>query len=109
MPEPMQAKQPNQRAGVEDRLLLLCSRVVLDDAAAGQAAALLSVEIDWDYLRQASIRHGLAPLFYHGLRRLAQRAAPVPGAVLDDLARLYQAGLAQPAPVPASRPGGAGL
>ena len=55
----------------EDQLLIQCSRVEMNEEAIGIASNLLRRELDWDYILEASILHGIAPLFYHGLAQLA--------------------------------------
>src|SRR5947209_7447992 len=58
------AAQRSRRAGVDpaDRLLLECSRVTLDAAAADRVRTLLEGPLDWDTVLTRSVRHGVAPL-----------------------------------------------
>jgi hypothetical protein len=77
---------------VEDQLLFQCSRVKLDDEAIAAASDLLQKSPDWDYILEASIRHGVSPLFHYGLGQLAPVAELdrlVPAAVSERLQKLY--------------------
>lgn len=71
----------------EDQFLAQCSRVKMSDP---RAANLLQGDLDWNYLLQAAILHGVAPLFYHGLTQLAQAPQFVPQAAWRELEWLYQ-------------------
>ncbi len=55
---------------IEDTILLQCSRIHLTQETLQTVADLLQQEPDWDYLLQASIVHGVAPLIYRGLLQL---------------------------------------
>jgi hypothetical protein len=78
---------------LEDQLLIQCSRVTVDAEAIGRAADLLAHSLDWDYLVETSVRHAVAPLFYHGLQQV-QRATgldhAVPPTPRQELHDLYQ-------------------
>jgi hypothetical protein len=78
---------------LEDQLLIQCSRVTVDAGAIGTAASLLAHSLDWDYVVETSVRHAVAPLFYHGLQQV-QRATgldrPIPSAPRQELHDLYQ-------------------
>ena len=73
----------------EAELILRVTRVALDDAAAERALVLLRHDLDWAWLLGAAETHGVAPLLYWHLNRLAP--ATVPGAVLDDLRQRFLA------------------
>lgn len=78
---------------VEDQLLIQCSRVKLDDEAITAASNLLQQELDWDYILEASIKHGVSPLFYYGLNQVSQVIALdqfVPAGVMARLQKLYK-------------------
>jgi hypothetical protein len=79
---------------LEDRLLLLCSRVVLDENAKTKSLHLLNHQLNWDYLQDVSIRHSVAPLFYHGLKQVIQHDQGledrIPVRVNENFERLYQ-------------------
>jgi len=78
---------------VEDRLLILCSQVSISDETKREISSLLQGELDWEYILDASIKHGVAPLFYHGLRQATQAAdinALVPGPIVTKLHTLLE-------------------
>jgi hypothetical protein len=77
----------------EDRLLIQCSRVNMSAEAIAIASDLIQQQLDWDYILEVSIRHGVSPLFYFGLTQLAQAAALdtlVPAHILAELEQLYR-------------------
>lgn len=77
----------------EDQLIVLCSQVKLDPLQVYHATALLNRTLDWQYLLEVSIRHGVSPLFYHGLQQVLSveaLAGLIPAGVLIELQRLYQ-------------------
>src|SRR5512135_1905481 len=74
----------------EDQLLLHCCRVELDDTARTAAVQLVQHSLDWEYVLSASIGHGVAPLFHHGLQQIEIARQTVPPAVLDRLLQLYE-------------------
>jgi hypothetical protein len=76
----------------EDQLLIQCSRVKMDDEAIAIASILLREGLGWDYIVEASIRHGVSPLFYHGLNQLGQTVELdrlVPSSAMKKLQELY--------------------
>jgi hypothetical protein len=82
----------------EDRLLFHCSRVNLSEEALAAASVLLQQDLNWDYILETSILHGVAPLFYGGLRQLSgimDVASAVPSKSLEELERLYHHNLAR--------------
>jgi Uncharacterised nucleotidyltransferase len=77
----------------EDQLLILCSRVLVGGEASARAAKLLRQDLDWEYLLETSVRHGVSPLLYHGLSQVVSTAAPpavVPSRVMSELLALYR-------------------
>jgi hypothetical protein len=61
----------------EEDLLLCCSRTELDSERAERIKVLLKKEIEWLYLIQLALRHGLVPLLYRNLK------ATNPDTILD--------------------------
>src|SRR5437762_5112278 len=53
----------------EQKILLICARPHLDDAARADLNRLLSSKLDWDNLIAAAQRHALLPLMYHHLSK----------------------------------------
>jgi hypothetical protein len=83
---------PGTDLASEDLLILECARTELTAAGMARVEALLSEELDWDYILEASIRHGVAPLLHRaldGLRSSGARAE-VPVEFAAELRRLYE-------------------
>lgn len=77
----------------EDQLLIQCSRSQMDDEAVAAAARLLREQLDWTYVVETSIRHGVSPLFYWGLKQVMRAVdvgRGVPPPILAELERLYR-------------------
>lgn len=77
---------------VEDRLLLKCCRVKMGEEAIRTASDLLEQNLDWDYILEASIRHGVSPLLHHGLEQIAERTpieGLVPAGICEELRELH--------------------
>lgn len=70
----------SKSAIVHDRpeidLLLACARTHVDAATATQIKLLLQQAVDWEWLLQLAVRHGLAPLLYQTLNAVAPDAVP---------------------------------
>src|SRR5207302_10840381 len=80
------------RFASEDELLLSCCRTHVPSGAVVRAAECLSQSLDWEYLLQASIVHGVSPIFFHGLDQvLRATSAQVPSSSLECLTRLVSA------------------
>lgn len=60
----------------EVELLLSCARTHLDPATTERIHSLARKEIDWEYLVQMSIRHGVLPLLYQSLKKTCPEAVP---------------------------------
>jgi hypothetical protein len=76
----------------EEQLLMQCSRVALTAENRQSAAALLRQSLDWQYILEVSIRHGISPLFYQGLQQASETAdlkRTVPPTILAELGKLY--------------------
>lgn len=77
----------------EDQLLIHCSRVNMDEETLAAAANLLCQQLDWAYIVEASIRHGVSPLFYHGLQQVVQPlqlTGTVPAQHMEELRKLHR-------------------
>jgi hypothetical protein len=71
---------------VEDKLILLCSRVTADADSSSRIVGITSVnELDWDYVYQLARRHSVLPLIYKQLSSIPQAKVPA-----DQLARLKE-------------------
>ena len=71
----------------EDDLLLCCSRVRMESEKAERIKVLLRGDIDWSYLVQMALRHGLLPLLYRNLKATFQDA--IPKGVLGQLRKYF--------------------
>jgi hypothetical protein len=77
----------------EDRFITRCSRVIMSEDAVAEATRLLAQGLDWGYLLETSIRHGVSPLLYHGLNQVGQTVVMdglIPSSIYQELHRLYQ-------------------
>jgi hypothetical protein len=63
---------------VEFELLRLCARLTVDSAVQSRIAALLSHELDWDFLIAIAHRHRVLPLVYRTLSRIVPHSIPEP-------------------------------
>ena len=60
----------------ETRLLLACARVSMDAATSAQVGPLLEEGIDWQQVHRIAPQHGMVPLLYWHLNRLAPARIP---------------------------------
>ncbi len=60
----------------EHELLLCCTRTRMDSKRADQLRSLLQKDIDWTYLTQMALRHGVMPLLYFNLNSTCPNAVP---------------------------------
>lgn len=70
------AKTPTANTRPEVNLLLCCVQTCTDSASVEQIKALLQEDIDWEYLIQTALRHGVMPLFYWNLNTICPEAVP---------------------------------
>ena len=76
----------------EEQLIVLCSRTNMDSRVTSAVADVLRQDLDWDYIIEVSIRHGVSPLFYYGLTHLPpsiELTKYVPARVMDELRTIY--------------------
>ena len=59
---------PSERKGVEHELLVCCARTCMDAEHAERIRFLLSKNINWPFLLQAALYHGVMPLLYRSLQ-----------------------------------------
>jgi hypothetical protein len=71
----------------EDDLLLCCSRVNMEPEKAERIKVLLRNEINWQYLIQMALRHGLIPLLYKNLK--ATNPDAIPEGIFDQLRKYF--------------------
>ena len=60
----------------ENELLLCCARTRMDSKRADQLRCLLQKDIDWTYLTQMALRHGVMPLLCFNLNSTCPNAVP---------------------------------
>jgi hypothetical protein len=80
---------PLENIRSENALLLLSLQKCSESERAEQIRALTRREIDWPYLIQTSLRHGLMPLLYRNLKSTCPEAIPEP--ILDQLQKYFLA------------------
>lgn len=73
----------------EVELILCCARVCVSNEGTSLIRALLQKDLDWDYLLQRAVRHGVLPLLYRSLNTICPEA--VPKAALDQLRDYFHA------------------
>ncbi len=77
----------------EDQLLVCCSRVEMGEDALTRASWLSQQGLDWDYILEASIAHGVAPLVFCALKKVMHGAGQdlrIPTRVLKQLEELHR-------------------
>jgi len=69
---------PTSAVGIqpEIELLICCARTRMDSLRADRLRTLLREEIDWNYLTQMALRHGVMPLLYFNLNTTCPNAIP---------------------------------
>lgn len=71
----------------EIRLILCCSRVLLSQGARKRLQAILREEIDWSFVLDVALKHGVSSLLF---RTLCGYGGQVPEAVLAELYKHYR-------------------
>ena len=72
----------------EDKLLLYCARTEINKEIARKTKALLSLELDWGYIRKKAYQHGVASLLYYNLKRINQDNV-APEKVMEEFKEVY--------------------
>ncbi|MGH7598202.1 MAG: nucleotidyltransferase family protein [bacterium] len=73
----------------EDRVLLCCTRLTLDEGSRQTLATLLHTTLDWEKLLNRSIAQGVTPLLYKHLRYKPEWWRGIPKFACDRLEKLY--------------------
>jgi hypothetical protein len=76
-------KSPIAGTRPEIELLLCCVQSSVDSQRVERIAALLQEDLDWVYLIQTALQHGVMPLLYQSLVTTGAEAVPAP--ILDQL------------------------
>ena len=71
----------------EIRLLLCCSRTIVDVANAGRINALIRGKVDWQYLIDLATHHGVVPLLYSAMKSICSDS--VPGESMNRLRTIF--------------------
>jgi hypothetical protein len=79
--------------GSEEKILLICARLHLDDTARADLDRLLSSKVDWDHLIATAQRHALLPLMHHHLSK--SQLDLVPPAHAKHLKTVFQENVAR--------------
>ena len=72
----------------EDRLLLYCARTSMNEDITHKVKGILNDCLDWDYIVESSMRHGISPLLYWNLSKI-DNGGYAPAEVLAKLKKLY--------------------
>ena len=83
----MKSTTPPKGLRPEEDLLLCCSRTSVDSESAEKIRVLLEKEINWSYLIDTALRHGLIPLLYRNLKTTHLDA--IPNGVLEKLRKYF--------------------
>lgn len=75
----------------EDELILCCARTSLDSESTDRIKILLTSRIDWLYVNQNALRHGVMPLLYINLKRTFPEA--VPKSIMEQLRKQFLANI----------------
>jgi hypothetical protein len=78
----------------EDKLLLYCSRLSINEDIVYKIEEILSNILDWNYIFECSARQGISPLFYWNLKNI-NNGKNVPPEVMKGLKKIYYSNLAQ--------------
>lgn len=78
----------------EDKLLLYCSRLSMDEDIELNIKEILNGVLDWNYIVECSVRQGISPLLYWNLSKISDDKA-VPHEVVKSLKKMYYSNLAR--------------
>lgn len=71
----------------EDRLLVACARTNLSEKMSESVKDIVTAGVNWDYVLQKALSHGVLPLLYKNLKSVCSEA--IPAALLERLHRYY--------------------
>jgi Uncharacterised nucleotidyltransferase len=69
-------QENNYNFSLEIELLLCCTRTRIDDSTTEQIKTLVKQDINWQYLIQTAMRHGVMPLLYSSLKKTCPESVP---------------------------------
>lgn len=79
---------------LEDKLLLYCSRLSMDDDIELNVNEILNEVLDWNYIVECSVKQGISPLLYWNLSKISDDKA-IPHEVVKSLKKMYYSNLAR--------------
>ena len=80
-----------ERMGVEHQLLVCCARTCMDAENVERIRLLLQKTINWPFLLQTALYHGVMPLIYRSLQATGPEI--IPPAILDQLRGSFRTNL----------------
>jgi len=72
----------------EDKLLLACTRIRLEDKSIHKIKELISNDLNWEYIVKNASRYGIAPLLFHSLRNINENGI-IPQEFMEALKKGY--------------------
>jgi hypothetical protein len=78
----------------EDKLLLYCSRLSINEDIKCKIEEILSNVLDWNYIVDCSIKQGISPLFSWNLKKV-NNVKDVPSEIMKNLEKMYYSNLAR--------------
>lgn len=78
----------------EDKLLLYCSRLSINEDIKCKIEEILSNVLDWNYIVDCSVKQGISPLFYWNMKKISS-GKDVPSEVMKNLEKMYYSNLAR--------------
>jgi hypothetical protein len=78
----------------EDKLLLYCSRVSMDEDIELKIKESLNEVLDWNYIVECSVRQGVSPLLYWNLSKISN-GNDIPHNIVKSLEKMYYSNLAR--------------
>jgi len=79
----------------EDTVLLCCARTSIDKATIIKVKEALNCRLNWNYIIETALQHGIAPLLYHNLSEMADDGNGIPEKVVGYLRKLYNGNVAR--------------
>lgn len=77
----------------EDRLLICCSRLNMEEDTKLRVKELLNEALNWNYILDCSKKQGVSPLLYWNLSKISN-VKDVPYEIMNDLEKMYYSNLA---------------
>lgn len=78
----------------EDKLLLYCSRLSMDEDTELKIKGILNESLDWNYIMECSVTQGISPLLYRNLSKISNGKG-IPNETMKCLEKMYYSNLAR--------------